>query len=249
MVQVSFKTNYGEALPKILGFAALFHILVIVVVVGGLWIVPENKPEKIPVFELVKLPPPKGVRHRPKPPVPKPEPVPEVKPEIKPELKPEPKPLPKVDPKPQPKPVPEQVAPPPVPVPEEEYDDNAPEDAPEGDPKGMDLPDFHNEPALRTVESILIDPLMQVYLEQLQAILMGNFNPPAGLEIPAGARTTVQFTIQRSGGMTSIVLKKSSGNPTWDRVAMRAVNLSKLPPLPPNYRAPVLPLVFDFKEK
>ncbi|HSQ42284.1 MAG TPA: TonB family protein [Fibrobacteraceae bacterium] len=253
--EIFFQTGYGKQLPRIIAWSVVFHVLVVLLVVAGLFLQSEPKIKTIPVFELVQLPPQKGVRHRPKPkPRPRPEPVksrpkvkPQVKQEIKPEIKPESKPEPKTPPKVE-EPKPE---PPSQEEPQKEAEAASSDDfeLPEGDPHGMDLPDFSNQPALRTVESILIDPLMQVYLEQLQAILMQNFNPPSELQIAKGAHTTVQFTIQRGGAITAVMLKKSSGNASWDRLAMRAVNLSKLPPLPPNYRAPVLPLVFDFREK
>lgn len=253
MVEVAFKTDYGKILPRIIIASVLFHLLVVVGVIGANYLIPKPKVEKIPIFDVIKLPPPKGVKHR-RPPAPRPEtPKP---PEPKPVQQPkpvEPKPLPaepKIDPKPKPLPPPVEepkvVEPPPVeePAPADEFD--LPSDEPEGDPNGMDLPNLSQ---LHPVGDLEMDPLMQVYLEQLQMILMQNFSPPAGLTIPPGAKTSVQFTIQRNGQITAILLKKSSGNATWDRLATRSVSISRLPPLPPNFRAPFLPLVFDFKEK
>jgi TonB family protein len=148
---------------------------------------------------------------------------------------------PKVIEQPKPEPIPEPVQ---EAAPEDEFD--LPSDEPEGDPNGMDLPGLS---ALRPVGDLEMDPLMQVYLEQLQRILMQNFSPPSGVAIGKSEKTSIQFTIQRNGQITGVMMKRSSGNGTWDRLATRAVTIARLPPLPPNYRAPFLPLVFDFKEK
>ena len=193
---------------------------------------PKAKIEPIHIFELITIEEPKPMV-KPKPKIAQPTPP---KP---PEVRPKPQ-----DPKPVTKPVEKTLAPEPKLATEETVEEIVEEEEFE-----MELPEFDNAPQLRTVESIFIDPLMQVYLEQLQMILMGNFNHPAGINVSKYAKTSVQFTIQRNGAITGVQLKISSGNATWDRLAMRAINISKLPPLPPNYRAPVLPLVFDFREK
>lgn len=252
MVEVAFKPEYGKFLPRIIVLSVLFHVFVVVGIIAANYMIPKPKVEKVPIFDVIKLPPPKGVKHR-RPPAPKPlapKPIVEQpKPEVKP-LPPEPKIAPKIEPKvapqpvEQPKPEPEPVQQPEEVAPQDEFD--LPSDEPEGDPNGMDLPGLS---PLRPVGDIEMDPLMQVYLEQLQMILMQNFSPPSGLTIGRTSKTSVQFTINRNGQITGVMLKKSSGNSTWDRLATRAINISKLPPLPPNFRAPFLPLVFDFKEK
>lgn len=256
MVEVAFTSDSGKFFTRIVGFSLLFHAAIIFLIVGAFWLKPAPKDTKIPVFELMRLPPPKGVHHPQPPPPPapekpkaeptKPEPVKPTK-QQPPEIKPAAKPLPTTKQAPTPAPTKPTPAPPTTAQQPQTIDPNP--NAPEGDPNGMDLPDFKDQPQIRTVESMLIDPLMQVYLEQLQMILMQNFNPPDGLKIMKGSRTTVQFTIDRSGHISDIHLKRSSSNSTWDRLSTRAVSMAHLPPLPPNYRAPVLPLVFDFKEK
>ena len=60
------------------------------------------------------------------------------------------------------------------------------------------------------------------------------------------AKTTVQFTIDRVGGIAGVLLKRSSGNKAWDHLSVRAIQISRVPPLPPNYRAPNLVLHFNF---
>lgn len=244
-----FQVESSPDIKRIVVFSLVFHLGLVLVIF--LWFKFRPKPEviHIPIFEMVQIQEPAPIRPitRPRP---QPTPPPEVKPEPKPELKPEPKPDPRPEPKPEPKP---EVMPEPQPevvpeTPPQEQPQETPATPPATQPV-MELPDFDDMARLRTVESIIIDPLMQVYLERLQLILMQNFNPPAGMDIRRGARTTVQFTIQRNGEITAILLKNSSGNSVWDRLAVRAVTISRLPPLPPNYRAPILPLVFDFKEK
>lgn len=241
-----FESGHKEAFPRIFGASLAFHVGLVLLIFLLSWSLQEDATPVIPVFELVNVQQPVRPRPaRPRPPEPTPpkppEPVkpqakPEPKPEIKPQLKPEVKPALKPEVKRQPQPVAEPVS---EPAPPEEPVMDMP----------LDMPDFDNLPALRPVGAVDMDPLLQVYLERLVAILMQNFNPPSGMDVRRGTRTAVQFTIERSGAITSIVLRQSSGNAVWDRLSMRAVQIAKVPPLPPNYRAPVLPLVFDFREK
>ncbi|MCL2283880.1 MAG: TonB C-terminal domain-containing protein [Fibromonadales bacterium] len=104
-------------------------------------------------------------------------------------------------------------------------------------------------PALRTVGNIIMDPLLQAYLNTLVQLLYQNFNPPAGTEIAKGTKSSVQFIIARNGEISDVILRSSSGNAIWDRLAARAVNITKPPPLPPSYTAENLPLIFEFREK
>lgn len=269
MHETLFQKDSGRHLSRIVGWSIAFHVVIVLVVIGVSMFTPPQEPKKIPIFEVIQLPPPKGkpkkkvtrivqpAQEVPPPevkpeikPEPNPQPKPIPKPELKPEIKPDPKPTPKPETKPTPAPeTPKpKVEPQAVPEPEPVEDDfDLPEShEPEGELDGMALPNMMD---LRAVGGLDMDPLMQVYLEQLQMILMSNFTPPSGLKIARNARSSVQFTIQRNGAMTAVILKKSSGNPVWDQQALRAVKISRLPPLPPNYRAMVLPLVFDFREK
>ena len=235
-----FESGHKEAFPRIFGASIAFHLGLVCLVVILSWSLQDEPQPVIPVFELVNVQQPVRPRPaRPRPPQPtppKPEPTkpqakPEPKPQVKPELPPEIKP---------------QETPPPEP-PTEPVAESAPVEPDMDMP--LDMPDFDDMPALRPVGAVDMDPLLQVYLERLVAILMQNFNPPSGMDIKRGTKTSVQFTIERTGQITGIVLRKSSGQAVWDRLSMRAVQIAKVPPLPPNYRAPVLPLVFDFREK
>ena len=220
-----FRNGWGGKLPKIIIVSVCFHLLIVFSVIFLNKINFEREPEEVKIFELVQVQQPKRVA----PPKARP------KPELKPELPPEPK---IAEEKPEPKPEPEpEPAPEPEPPAEESMD--LPDD--------MDLPEeIAEESGLNPVGYVDMDPLMQVYLERLKQIIMQNFNPPSGLNVSKSTKTSVQFTVDRFGAITNVSLKRSSGNKTWDHLSMRAVQISKLPELPPNYRAPALSLKFNF---
>ncbi|MDR2580184.1 MAG: TonB C-terminal domain-containing protein [Fibromonadaceae bacterium] len=115
-------------------------------------------------------------------------------------------------------------------------------------PKDIRRPDMEM-PALRTLGTVAMDPQMQEYLNRLLRLIYQNFNPPAGTEIAQGTRSSVQFQIARNGEINEVILRTSSGNSVWDRLAMRAIQITKPPPLPPSYAAESLPLIFDFRER
>lgn len=242
-----FRGGWNGKLPLLIVVSLAFHILILVGIVVLNKINFTHEPEPVKVFELVQVQAPQKVvrKARPKPALPKPEPEkskqepkrepPKPKPEVKRELPPEPK-IAKEEPKPtpEPEPVPETVA---EPEPEETMD--LPDD--------MDLPEEIAEASgLNPVGQVDMDPLMQVYLERLKQIIMQHFNPPSGLNVSKSTKTSVQFTVDRFGNITDISLKRSSGNKTWDHLSVRAIQVSKLPELPPNYRAPALSLNFNF---
>lgn len=229
-----FSSADDGTIVKIIACAAVFHLVVVAICLALHYVDFKQEPEKIPVFEMVQVPqptPPKPPAAKPPPPKPKVEPPkPKVNKELPPEIKPEPEEPPEEVHEPEPTPEPE---------PEPEPVDDFPVD-------DMDLPTAVEAPSLNPVGSVDMDPLMQVYLERLKQIIMGNFNPPNGLNVPRDAKTTVQFTVDRFGGISAIVLKRSSGNKTWDHLSVRAIQISKVPELPPNYRAPSLVLHFNF---
>ncbi|SHI44262.1 energy transducer TonB [Fibrobacter sp. UWP2] len=230
-----FASSVDSSLLKIIVVAVVFHMLVVGACIAFHYVNLKPEPEMIPVFEMVKIPPtpqpPAPPKTQPPPPKPKPEPPkPKVNKELPPEIKPEPKEKPEE--------VHEEVPPEPEPPPEEPVDDFPVDD--------MDLPVAMEAPSLDPVGSVDMDPLMQVYLEQLKKIIMGNFKPPRDLKVDRSAKTTVQFTVDRFGGITGVLLKRSSGNKAWDHLSVRAIQISKVPELPPNYRAPSLVLNFNF---
>ena len=227
---------------KIIVCAVVFHLLVIGICVAFHFVNFKHEQEPIPVFEMVQVQ--QAVQPRPQPPRPKPvEPKP---PEPKPlEPKPKPEPKPKVDQQLPPEPKVEEKPPEPEPV-EEPQPEPEPEPQDDFEVDDLDLPTSVEAPSLNPVGSVDMDPLMQVYLERLKQIIMSNFNPPSNLNVRRDVKTTVQFTVDRFGGITAITLKRSSGNKTWDHLSVRAVQISKVPELPPNFRAPSLVLHFNF---
>lgn len=245
-----FADNDDGMVAKIIVCAIAFHVVVAGFCIGMHYVDFKSDPEPIPVFEMVQVQqqqvappeppkpkppePPKEVPPEPKKVKPKPEPKPKINEELPPEIKPEDE----KKPEPEPEPVKEEPQPEPEPDPEPVKDDFDIDD--------MELPTAVEAPSLNPVGSVDMDPLMQVYLEQLKKIIMANFNPPNNLNVKKSIKTTVQFTIDRFGGISAITLKKSSGNATWDHLSVRAVKISKVPELPFNFRAPSLTLHFNF---
>lgn len=237
-----FSSQDDGMMTKIIVCAVVFHLLVIGICVAFHFVNFKHEQEPIPVFEMVQVQ--QAVQPRPQPPRPKPvEPKP---PEPKPlEPKPKPEPKPKVDQQLPPEPKVEEKPPEPEPV-EEPKPEPEPEPQDDFEVDDLDLPTAVEAPSLNPVGSVDMDPLMQVYLERLKQIIMSNFNPPSNLNVRRDVKTTVQFTVDRFGGITAITLKRSSGNKTWDHLSVRAVQISKVPELPPNFRAPSLVLHFNF---
>ena len=70
-------------------------------------------------------------------------------------------------------------------------------------------------------------------------ILEGNTEPH---------EVRVTFQIHRDGRVTDLRIAQSSGVPSLDRSALRAVaDAAPLPPLPPNWREPTLSAGFVFR--
>ena len=227
-----FGSDVDSTLVKIIVVAVVFHFLVVAFFIGLHYVNLKPEPEPIPVFEMVQVAQPP----KPRPVQPRPEPKPKTEP-----------PKPKVN-----KELPPEIKPEPEQKPEEVHEDVPPEPEPEPEPEeefdvdDLDLPKAVEASSLNPVGSVDMDPLMQVYLEQLKKIIMSNFKPPKDLKVGRDAKTTVQFQVDRFGGITAVILKRSSGNKAWDHLSVRAVQISKVPELPPNYRAPSLVLHFNF---
>ncbi len=252
---------------KIVLAAFIFHVAIAATIYAVNKIKIVKEPEMIPVFELVNVaapasvpaapPPPPPQTETPPPPEPPPpeppkpkveQPRPVPKPVVKPELPPEPKIAPE-PPKEVVKEEPVKETPPePVAEPEQVAE---PEPTPEPPKKDFDIDDMampttFEKSSLATVGSVNIDPLLQAFLERLKQLVMQNFNPPNGLTIPREAKTTVQFVVNSDGSIENVILKKSSGNKTWDALSVRAVQVTKGPGLPATYKADALSLQFNF---
>ena len=219
---------------------------------------PEPVPETVTSKEPAVEPTPEKKLTPDAPQVPETKPAPEMKPDT-----PEPVPVPKEKPQPKKvktvekkkpvektKPVEKPVEKPAKKVAEKKKEEPKPKAKPKEkddfDINDLDLPKSFELPSLKAVNPIDMDPLMQVFLERAKQKIMSNFNPPNGLSIPRDAKTTVQFSVERSGQITAVLLKRSSSNTTWDHLSVRAVKISKLPELPPTYSGSSLVLQFNF---
>jgi len=250
--------NEKNNLSSIIATSLLFHLTIVIILLAIVFLKPpKENPPPIPFFEMVNVMPAPA---KPTPPAPEPvkpepisepipEPAPEPTPTPAPEPTPKPTPIPEPVPKPAPTPTPEPVKPEPIhepakPAPAAAAAMDMPMDMP-SDIKSKDM----DMPALRTLGNVMMDPQLQAYLDRLVRLIYQNFNPPSGTEIAKGTKSSVQFQISKSGEIEEIFLRSSSGNSIWDRLAMRAVQITKPPPLPPSFAAENLPLIFDFREK
>lgn len=213
---------------------------------------PEPVPETVTSKEPAVEPTPEKKLTPEAPPKPEEKPAPEMKPDT-PERVPVPKKAPQPEKvKPAEKAKPEKTKP--VEKPTKKVVEKKTEPKPAKKPKekddfdinDLDLPKSFELPSLKAVNPIDMDPLMQVFLERAKQKIMSNFNPPNGLSIPRDAKTSVQFSVERSGQITAVLLKRSSSNSTWDHLSVRAVKISKLPELPPTYSGSSLVLQFNF---
>lgn len=245
-----FRNTSVKSWKSIVLAAILFHGLLVLAIFIAQNIQIKKEAELIPVFELVQIAEQAPVPQPPPPQEKISEPKPVKKPEVKPKVQPKPKPLP-----PEPKPAPEEVLPkeeiPEEPLPEtptetsaEEVVEETPEES--FDIDDMEIPESLEKSSLNPVGSVMMDPVLQAFLERLKQLVMANFNPPNGLQIPRNAKTTVQFSVHSSGQITDVILKNSSGNKTWDALSVRAVQITKGPALPSTYQGDILLLQFNF---
>jgi protein TonB len=84
------------------------------------------------------------------------------------------------------------------------------------------------------------------YIERMLALIESRWYKPP---VAQGTRTRVRFRIQRDGRLDAIAIEESSGHPSFDRAALRALYASNpLPPLPPAYTQPSLTVHLSFAE-
>jgi len=84
------------------------------------------------------------------------------------------------------------------------------------------------------------------YIERMLALIESRWYKPA---VAQGTRARVRFRIQRDGRVDAIEIEESSGHPSFDRAALRALYASNpLPPLPPAYTQPSLTVHLSFAE-
>lgn len=85
------------------------------------------------------------------------------------------------------------------------------------------------------------------YLDRVQGIIVGRWNPTQlGFREGSQRRCIVHFVINRGGKTSQVVLTESSGVAVFDREALRAVKDAPLPPLPGQFAGGALGITFAF---
>ena len=81
------------------------------------------------------------------------------------------------------------------------------------------------------------------YLATMKDFITRNWNSKQ----QSAGTTYMHFVIQRDGRIADVTVEKSSGNQGLDYLASRALQLTKLPPLPPGYDQPTLGVHMEFE--
>jgi TonB family protein len=91
----------------------------------------------------------------------------------------------------------------------------------------------------------VVDFCCNEYVDQMVAIVRRSWDQNHGVV----GSTTMQFTILRNGVIDSPKVEKSSGFVVLDNAALRALQLTRLPPLPAAFENPTLTvhLRFDYQ--
>lgn len=85
------------------------------------------------------------------------------------------------------------------------------------------------------------------YIQALESRIVANWQPrQLGFGQRAVISCSVHFVVGRGGAVSQVRLVRNSGVGVYDREALRAVQTSRLPPLPPQYRGGDLGVTFDF---
>jgi TonB family protein len=100
------------------------------------------------------------------------------------------------------------------------------------------------EASARSVPGIPSDFHFTYYVERMLALIETRWYKPAA---PAATKARLRYRIHRDGRVDGIVLEQSSGVPSFDRAALRALYAANpLPPLPPAYGKPTLTVHLTF---
>ena len=84
-----------------------------------------------------------------------------------------------------------------------------------------------------------------IYIDRMKTLIGSRWFRP---QVGAGPTTTVHFVIERDGTLRDARIETESGNPTFDRAALRAVlESSPLPPLPFGYTGNYLGVHLSFR--
>ncbi len=223
-----------------LPFSILIHILVLALVMvygNAVQRAPVRTPHSIRV-QMVQLPQASPVQDTPPaeevvepPPVVVEETVPDLPPKELPQEKPEPemKPEPKVE-KPEPKPDP-------VPAEQQPVD------------QMTDTSETDAGPAVAgpSVQGTDVDFPYAWYLARVQGQIARNWNPKQlGFRSRSVVSCVVHFTIHQNGRVSQVTLTRPSGVGVFDREALRVVQSSRIPPLPPGFSSSTLGVSMKF---
>ena len=98
----------------------------------------------------------------------------------------------------------------------------------------------------RQIPGIPADFHFTYYIERMLALIESRWFKPAVSEETA---TQVRFRIHRDGRLDNIEIEGTSGSPSFDRAALRALYAANpLPPLPPAYGKSILTVHLTFSE-
>jgi protein TonB len=85
------------------------------------------------------------------------------------------------------------------------------------------------------------------YLSRVEGLIARNWKPrQIGFGKRAVVSCAVHFSIAKNGAVTQVTLVRNSGVGVFDRESLRAVQTTKLPPLPPQFTGPSLGVTFIF---
>lgn len=198
------------------------------------------RPAQLPVVSVRIVQPPAQPPRRPARSQPRATPVPA------------PTPPPTAVPKPEPEPEPTVAAVPDVSEDAMAAPDSKPAQAPtpvpsttepgSGSGRGLSLGDAGGSQA----PGIPSDFQFTYYIERMLALIEARWYKPAA---PPETRALVRFRILKDGRLENIELERSSGLPSFDRAALRALYAANpLPPLPPAYGKQSLTVHLSFSE-
>ncbi len=223
---------------SVLGSVIAHALLLVVALAGPLLFADRHRP--LDYVEVVAVPEvPQKPRPKPKPAPPREEPSPP-EPEVKPEPLREPDPEVPVlpDEEPEKKPEPEPVPQPPAPEPAQpEPDPGEAETAEPVDP-------FIDAGPNQAVMFDNPDFTFGYYVNQMSGAIRRVWQRP---RVRDDVLAVLHFVILKDGTVQDLQLVSSSGNATFDRSAMRALqDASPLPPLPRGYREESLGVTLRF---
>jgi protein TonB len=235
----------GRGLPA----SILFHVIVLglLAAYGGHVPTPPLEPQRVLRVQIARLP------EVVEPQVTQPAPEPEADPAV-PTAEPEPAPEP-VRPEPElpPKEVPEELQTEPEPEPEPDRKPEVVPEPPRTEPEPADPvtteEDLPDAPAASgpAVSGTDVDFPFAWYLNRVEGIIARNWNPrQLGFREGSSRSAVVHFVVRRGGQVSQVELVRGSGVSLFDREALRAVQASRLPPLPAKFSHPALGVTFVF---